>query len=217
MTALRPLVLALLAIAVTATTAAAQPRSDRQVWVSADGQAALAKEVRLGVEQQLRLADSGAGFDETFTQLSLKLRAAGFVGVGVGYRYIVRSDDERRHRGFGDIYLEHDLGPVELEYRLRLQATTRQMDTQTVVRNRLRAGLDLPHRLTPYLAGEVFEVMAPNRELRELRAYAGLDWQTTKALGLELFYLRQQELNVNHPERNDIVGFGMSYRFYKRK
>jgi len=191
----------------------AQPRSDEQVWLSAEGQAVVTKRLRLGVEQQLRLDEQASGFDQTHTELSVAYRLRKFLSVGAGYRFIVRGAEERRHRGMADAALSHDLGPVELQYRFRVQMTTREMDTQTVLRNRVRAAIDLPHRLMPFAAAEVHHVVDPGQELRELRGYLGLDWEATRAVELQLFYLHQRELNVNVPERNHILGMGFRYRF----
>jgi len=193
-----------------ASRASAEP--GRGVWMSAEGQLVVEKRLRLGVEQQLRLEGPATDFDQTFTELSASYRLTSFLSLGAGYRFIVRAD-EQRHRGMADASLEHAFGPIELQYRLRGQITTRgDMEPQTVIRNRLSASVDAPYRLAPFAAGEVHHVVAPASELRELRGYLGVDWGVSKAIRLEVFYLYQREVNVNQPERNHILGLGMRYR-----
>jgi len=214
MTRLLPcVVLAASLLAIRIHAASAQTMSERKLWLSAEGSADLTRKLRLNVEQQLRLDGGATGFDETLTELSLRFRIAKFLRIGAAYRFIVLPD-EQRHRGAGEAQLATALGAVRPSYRARLEVTTRPGDdTQTRLRNRLKVAVNAPHRLEPFLAGELIHVLSPRSEFREVRLYAGTEWQATDELQLSAFYLFQDEHNMNAPERNHIVGLGASYRF----
>lgn len=193
--------------------AGAQTREDTQLWVGAGATAALGKTVRLGVEQELRVG-SQAGFDETFTDVGLGLRFDRFLRAGAHYRYIVQ-DGETRHRVAGDVTASFRKKPIELSWRVRLQATTRENDDALVpIRNRFGVAVDLPHRLEPYAALEVHYMLSPVNEYRERRLYLGVSWGVTKDIDLRAYYLNLREANVAEPDAFHVLGLSLSVQVF---
>ena len=83
------------------------------------------------------------------------------------------------------------------------------------VRNRFKIGVDLPRGLQPFAALELFYLLTPVSEYRETRFYLGLDWNLTSRLDLTAYYMNQKETNVQMPEENQVLGLGISYRFWE--
>ncbi len=197
------------ALLMTGGVAAAQTVADQKVWVSGEGTADVTPDLRLGVEQQLRLNDSASGFEQTFTELGARYRIAPRFRVGGFYRVIVL-DDETRHRFGGDGEARQPVGRAELGFRLRLQHTLRDAGGRTVLRPRLKIAFDAPHRLTPFVAGELFFELGDN-QLDEQRLAAGLDWDATKRVGLTAFYLFQHE-DKKMDEQAHVLGLGVVWK-----
>jgi len=191
----------------------AQTTTDEQLWIFGEGQAELTKKLRLDLEQQLRLDQAATGFDETFTELGLHYRLLKPLRVGGFYRAIFL-DGETRHRVGGDGEARVGFGRVELSYRLRLQYTTRDQGGRTALRNRLKIAVDAPYGLVPFAAGELIYVFEKS-ELREERLYLGVEFAVTKRTGLSAFYLLQNEINVNAPERNHVLGLGLTWTVFE--
>ena len=200
---------AMLAILARGGVAHAQATTDSQVWIFGEGQAELTKKLRLDVEQQLRLDDSARGFGETFTDIGLRYRLFKPLRIGAFYRFVVL-DAEMRHRVGGDAEAQVGVGRVGISYRIRLQYTTRDAGGRTALRNRLKLDVGLPHGFTPFAAGELIYVFEKS-ELRERRLYLGVEWAMSTRIGLTAFYLHKEEVNVNDPETDHVLGLGLSF------
>ena len=189
--------------------AGAQATTGHELWLFGGGIADLTRRLELGLEQQVRLDESATGFNQTFTELSLRYRVARPFRVGGFYRLIVL-DGETRHRVGVDGEALARIDRVRFGYRLRLQHTTRDQSARTALRNRVKIAVDAPHRLTPFVSAELFYVFEKS-ELREQRFSLGLDWAATKKIELTAFYLYQREINVNAPERSHVLGLGLTW------
>ncbi len=196
--------------------ASAQSQTDAKLWAGFTGEVELTRQLRLDIEEELRLGDSFTGFDKTFTQLGLRYRINKFLRVSGHYRFIVTQDDfgsaEIQNRGAGDIELRYGMGKWRADYRLRLQSTVRPDNTRTYVRNKLKGSYRLDKKLAPFAGVEVF-YLTTKSEFREFRVYLGSGWQINRKMGLSVFYMYQNEFNTGDPEQNHILGVGMSYRF----
>ncbi len=205
---LLPLILLLL----LPSAARAQTVEDNQVWMTLEGRADLTRSLRLAVQQELRLGTE-AGYDETFTDIELMLRMSRALAVAGHYRLILL-DGETRHRATGDFVARLRRKPVELTYRLRLQVTSRENDDALVpLRNKLKLALTTLGDLEAYVAIELFYQLSPASEYRETRFYVGAQYQLSKKLDVEAFYLEQRETNVAAPENNHVLGLGVVYSF----
>jgi uncharacterized protein DUF2490 len=209
---LRALLIAAALLAVAPAPARAQVQEDNQAWLTAEGRADLTRALRLTVQQELRVGTE-AGYDETFTDVELGYRINRRFAVGAHYRLILL-DGETRHRVAGDAAVRWRKKPVDLRYRLRLQATTREADSTLVpMRHKFTLGILAPHHLEPYVAVEFHYLLSPVSEYRERRLYAGVEWAATDRLDLEAYFLDQRESNVQLPEHNQVIGLMASWQF----
>lgn len=205
---MRRSLLVLLVIAIP-HLAHAQRATDERLWAEVGVDADLGRRVELGVDQQLRLG-AEAGFVETHTQLEVGVRLARFARVGALYRFSVL-DGEQRHRlaGRGDLRLER--GKVTASYRLTVQETFRPAEQQLVIRNRGKLAVDASKRLAPFASVELHHQLAPVSEFRELRLVLGAEYRLTRRWDLAGYYLFQDEANVKVPERNHVLGVGVTF------
>ena len=187
----------------------AQRVTDERIWLEGGIDAGLGPQLQLEATQQLRLGID-AGFDETHTQLEISWRVVSFVRLGALYRLIIL-DNEVRHRIAGQGELRGKQGKLTASYRLRLQETFRSNNDRLVIRNRGKLAVRVAKRTEPFLAIELHHQLDPQAEFREVRLVMGVDWKLTKQLDLATYYMFQDESNVQMPERNHILGAGLTY------
>ena len=210
------LVLALLVPLLAPSVARAQTQEDTQLWLTAEGRAELTRRLRLAVQEELRVGTE-AGYDETFTDIELTYRLSRAIAAAGHYRLILL-DGETRHRATGDLVARLRQKPIELTYRLRLQATSRENDDALVpIRNKFKLALTTLGDLEPYVAVEFHYQLSPASEYRETRFYLGAQYQVTGALDVEAFYLELRETNVAMPETNHVLGVGVVFSFRQVK
>ncbi|HEY5950507.1 MAG TPA: DUF2490 domain-containing protein [Kofleriaceae bacterium] len=191
--------------------ARAQRVTDERIWLEGGVDAGVGPRLQLEATQQLRLGID-AGFDETHTQLEANFRVVDFVRIGALYRLIIL-DNEVRHRIAGQGELRGKVGKLTASYRLRLQETFRSNDDRLVIRNRGKLAVRVSKRVEPFLAIELHHQLDPQAEFREFRFLVGVDWRLSKQLDLATYYMFQDESNVQMPERNHILGVGLTYHF----
>jgi len=205
-------------------TADAQTVSDQKLWLEGTGEAELSEKSKLAVSSSLR-SGADSGVDQFRIDAIFSYRANEYAAFAGRYYLMFRDGyapldtrDETRHRVAGDVNLRVQPARFELSYRLRLQYTTYQFDQDHFhLRNRFRAAYAATGRIAPYAALELIYLASPNAEYRETRVYLGVDWRIKKRLELGVYYMRQQETNVNTPEENDILGIGVTYTFHRHK
>jgi len=203
---------ALLAVLCSVSQARAQTVDDNQVWMAAEGRADLTERARLSVEQELRLG-SNAGYDQTHTDIELGYRISKALAVAGHYRLILL-DGETRHRVAGDFSARLRRKPIQLTYRLRLQATSRPNDSTLVpIRNKVTVAVAAPHDLEPYAGFEIQYMIKPNAEYRERRIYIGVEWHASARIDLAAYFLDLRESNVNMPAAYEVLGVGLTYQF----
>ena len=201
-----------------AGTADAQSVSDNKLWLSATGELDLTRATQLGLTASMR-SGADSGLDQLRAEVELDHRVTDYLAVGGAY-YLTSKDgnarldtrDEVRHRllGQGTLRLRRDR--FELSYRLRLQFTTYEFDSDHFhVRNKFKAAVSATKHVTPYAALELIHLASPKAEYRETRFYLGVDWRFRKRTELGIYYLRQVETNVNTPELNNVIGIGITY------
>jgi len=217
-------VLLIACLLVLAGTANAQTVSDNKLWLSATGELDLSHATQLGLTAGLR-SGSDSGLDQIRAEVELEHRLTHYLELGGAYYLMSRNGnarldtrDELRHRLFGQGTLRIRPDRFELSYRLRLQYTTYEFDSNHFhVRNKFKGAFAATKRVAPYAALELIYVTSPNSEYRETRFYLGVDWRFRKRTELGIFYLRQVEHNVNTPEHNNVLGVGITYTFRHAK
>ncbi|MCP4302252.1 MAG: hypothetical protein GY783_16825, partial [Gammaproteobacteria bacterium] len=104
------LVVAVIAPSLSAE-ALAQSETDTKLWTGFTGEIELTRQARVDIEQELRLDQSLAGFEKTFTNIGLRYRLNKYLRLSGNYRFIVTEDDVNetivQHRVAGDADLRY--------------------------------------------------------------------------------------------------------------
>lgn len=204
------------------TRAAAQTITDTQVWTGAGVDLDMSDRLRLTWEHSLRFHDDVSALDSAFHELAARFELHDAVRLKAGYRYYMVRGGVTAHRLFGDVSARYRAGKAkwELEYRARLQTTTRPDPDEdlTYLRNRLQAGFAATDAVSPFASFEHFYRFRDQGtdEGRRYRISAGADWDVAKRVSLSLFYTFQREINVAQPEQDHILGVELSYGLDRR-
>jgi hypothetical protein len=202
----------------------AQGVSDQKLWLEGTGEAELGPHLRLAASTSLR-SGADSGVDQFRFDAALGYRLDEHFAFAGRYYVMFRdgyapldTQDETRHRVAGDLNVRVRPQRFELFYRLRLQYTTYPFESDHFhLRNKLGAAYAVTKKVAPYVALELIFLASPNAEYRETRFYVGVDWRIKKRIGLDVYYMRQQEENVRMPEQNDILGGQLTYTFVRNK
>jgi hypothetical protein len=176
---------ATLAFAAAAATllgpAAARAEGDLQLWLEAGVAKKLDKRFAVGFEQHLRFDQDVSRLQAVMPEVSASYRAADPLRFAIAYRLLYERDGDGalvvRHRGHVEARVRHDVGPVELTYRLRFQEEIRPGDDpRHTLRNRLSIQLEETKPWLPTIAAETFHRLGDEEaiELRKLRLTAAV-------------------------------------------
>ncbi len=210
---------AALCISVLATTATAA-ENEVELWLSAQFSAELSDHIQLGVSQGLR-------WDQDLGRLHEVLPAVGLTWCGiphfrpaVGYRFeAVHNKDlawEYGHRLTADARTWFDVGPLELSYRLRVQAAR---DSDPAIdywaptwRNRLQVEYEDLGDLTPYASTEVFVGLGQpdGFGIGRWRVRVGADYDFGQH-EVGVFYMAQRRVGDRRAVRHDVIGLGYEF------
>lgn len=221
---MRHLALLLLSLSVALPASAGQ---DFQLWSEAGIRARIAKRWRLAFDGHLRLEKNLSAVDSVMPELSVSYRAAKFLRLEAGFRYIAEPIEsledtylESWYRFFAGARLSHRFKPVTLRYRLRFEeefgrpwTKNEALTAKHTVRNLLGAEVRLPGGFIPNLSCELFlRVADPDGALHKWRVTAGLDWEIGRHT-LSLYYRIEDPLGDAEDPTRHILGTGYHYSF----
>jgi hypothetical protein len=205
-----------------------QAATDFQPWLEVGVRYAPTKKLRLELDQHLRFDEAFRGHarHEIMPELAVSWRAARFLRLQAGYRYIAKVVEsleepyvDSYHRFYADVRLRYRLEPLTLRYRLRLQERVgRPWDESAwqlthTLRNKVGAEVELPGGFAPFLSGELFvRIDDPDGVLHKWRLTAGLDYEIGSHTP-SLFYRYEDVLDDASEPNRHIVGIGYHYAF----
>ena len=218
---MKRLALLMLCGACLSRPAAATAARDTLLWTSASIRYKPHKKLKLELSQHLRLDQNLSQVERTMPELELTYRPAGWLDLGIGYRYIFErtknGDLEPAHRYHGQLGLEHELGPVEISYRLRYQEKHEEdeFDWTARIRNKLSAQLDTDTAFTPLISAEHFlDTVERPTETTRYRLGIGTKIKLSKPHRLTVRYLYQAD--QREPLSEHILSLKYQYRIPRR-
>jgi len=202
-------------------TVKAQKPTDFELWTGASFKLKLNKKFKVDIEQQARFNDTISALKKTFTELGLKYQMNKSIAFKVNYRFVIRPTKSNQNRISVDAYYHWDKKkfPLSFDYRLRFQDTENVNSGKnfTYLRNKLSVKYNLSKLVDPTIAYEIFYRFNGKTEFRVTRLTIGFDWRLNKKMNLNTFYRLQNDININTPEKQHIVGVSFSYSLGLKK
>lgn len=175
----------------------------------------MSKKLAFLLSEELRLGyDPGHDYS-LLSEAGIKYKLTKQLDVAANLRVTVKPD-EVAYRPFADISYQFEINKWSFEPRLRYQ---HQIEQHELAKNYFRLKSTVSYAVKkgwgPFVSGEVFYHAFYNEgsEFDEYRISAGIEYQYKKVHTLKLYYLYDQEFNVNNAVLKQALGVSYEYEF----
>jgi hypothetical protein len=194
-------------------------QNDFQFWPSAQLNVEVLKDLKLHIEEELRLRENVSQFSRQINDIGVSYRFDKYVKAAVYYRHEAnwKNDDDYTWRSgiYGDVSLRYEPKRFAFGYRLRIQSLkVERNDKQGYMFNgfRHRHKISAEYSIkgspfSPYTEGEIFiDYSKRNGSLVSgYRTWVGVKYAPGKMHAIAIKYGIDQELNAPDPLRAYIV------------
>ena len=194
-----------------------QRPTDLELWTGAELEFKLNKKFSVSISEQVRFNDRVSSLKKSFTQVGMDYKIGKRFSLSGNYRFTFSPNENVSRRIALDAnYKWKEKGkPVSIKYRLRYQNVFGGQ--RTYIRNKIKFDYNLSKLVYPSVAYELFFRLNGRNEFRVSRITLGLDWRITKQFEMTTFYRLQDDIFVNSPERQHIVGLMLAYELDLKK
>lgn len=163
--------------------------------------------------EQFRFNNEISQLKSAITDISLKYKFSKYFKVSTTYRLYVRPELPN-HALYLSGYFNYDIEPVELKYKLTYKKKfkednkTHSIITEEHIRNKITVEYEAAKWLKPFIAYELFYIINYKRGDRfdNYRFYLGCNFKINKDNEIQLYYMREEEINMKKPKRSNIIG-----------
>lgn len=199
--------------------------NDAGLWTSIAIEKKITKKINIVASQEFRFNENVSELGTIFTELGPEFRIYKGFNAGISYRFIQkRSLDNSyniRHRINTDLSYRFKIKDFTISLRERYQVQYGEnyfAGEGEVAKTTLRSKLTVKYRINKKLDasafGEIFNPLYTGvSDITDLRVGVGLEYQIIKPLGVKVFYLINNELNVANPTTDYVSGIGLTYSF----
>ena len=200
---------------------------DAGLWTSIDISKKLSNGYTVSISEELRFNENVTELGTAFIEIGISHKIFKHLTGSIAYRFIQakRMDDSYsiRHRLFIDLAYRIKYKKVIFTLRERLQSQVKDVQSSdagfspqyTSLRSKLTVKYDTDKKYTPWLACEMFYQLSnpEGNEIDNMRYSLGVDYKFNKKNSMSLFYLINEEVNLNNPLTSYIIGVNYSYSF----
>lgn len=202
-------------------------QNDFGVWGSIAVKHKFSQKLSATVEEQFRFNQNGGVLAQYFTDAGLEYSISKKFKVALSYRFINSNQYtyySKRHRLYADLSYRTKFSRIQILLRTRLQEQQQDIHSSEhgripawYSRNKITAKIDLNKKYAPYLSAELFYMLSsPNDDghiVDKMRYTAGVEYEFNRVHAIDLYYLIQQDKNVNDPITDFVVGLGYAFSF----
>ena len=207
-------------------SAFSQNDPDFGTWFTFGIEKSFNKKYILGVNQEMRLRENASRLNLFYTNPYFSYKIKKRFKVSLGYRFINKymyqdKSFSLRHRLMFDASYKQKFGDFSISYRSRIQGEVRDYNCSPMGhfpeyfwRNKFDLSYDIGN-FSPYIGTELrYQIHDPKNPesdygFRRARTYFGTDYELTKKQTLGIFFLYQQEFDIDDPNLGYI--FGLEY------
>jgi hypothetical protein len=206
-----------------------QKQPDAGMWSTLSIEKEITKKIDICIDQEFRLKNNYSDLNLFYTNISVDYSIYKGIKLSVGYRiiekYLIEDFFSFRHRLMFDASYKYKIQNIILSYRSRIQAEVRDYYSskhgqipEWYWRNKFDIKYDLG-KFTPYIGTELrYQISDPrnpsgNHGLHRARMYGGVDYKINNANSIGLYYLVQQEYDIDEPADVYITGIQYTISF----
>lgn len=197
-------------------------QKDFQFWPSFALNVEVIKNLKIQVEEELRLRENATQMSRQINEIGVGYRINTYLKTSLMYR--IEADWKNadtyiwRNGFYADMALRYEPGRFALGYRLRLHSSKISLNEKQqqwfdgfLNRHKFTVAYDIKGSpLHPFAECELFAVLGGSQRssLLAYRAWGGITYSLNKKHDFELKYGIDQELNVPDPLRSYIIALG---------
>jgi long-subunit fatty acid transport protein len=211
----------------------AQQQTDAGMWSTLSIEKDITKKFSVGLDQEVRLKNNSSRLSLLYTNVSAGYKINKGFKLGFGYRWIDKYEKEGyfsfKHRLMLDISCKYKISDLSLGYRSRIQSEIGNVYKSSLGgipewywRNKFEIKYEL-NNFTPYINAEfgyqVIDSKNPRADyaFHRVRTSVGLDYKINKQNSIGIYYLNQQEFDIDDPSNSNILGLQYSISFGRNK
>jgi hypothetical protein len=183
-------------------------QKDTELWTGASIDIPIWDGLSIEPGEQIRIDEGISHLKSAITDLSIKYKISKYFKVSTTYRLYVKPELPN-HAFYLSGYFKYNFNPLELTYKLTYKKKFEE-DNQTEehIRNKLTLEYDLDKWIKPFAAYELFYRLNYKKGDRfdNYRFYLGFNIKINKDHEIQVYYLREEEINMKNPKRSDIIG-----------
>ncbi|MCH8331194.1 MAG: DUF2490 domain-containing protein [Bacteroidetes bacterium] len=188
---------------------------DNELWTGIEFSKEINKKLDLALEEQLRLNDDFGSLKSFFTNVALQQRLHKYIRAGINYRFSIKELIDF-HRITASLIFRYRKKPWTFTYRPKYQLEYGDQIPEKYFRNKLKIRYRVNKDINPFIATELFYNTAYRGRVGlfdKFRLQLGLNYRLKKRKELTVYYMYQQEINVNYPSISNVFGVFYSYSF----
>lgn len=199
--------------------------NDAGMRISITGEKKITSKLRTAFTLENRANDNFGRWSTVFVNVKAQYKINKALTASLSYRYIMRNPAEEntefRHRIFADLSYRIKFSKLTITPRTRIQSQFTQHYANDISerinwlwRNKITAKYS-HNKWNPYIEGEIFYTLNNNRgnTINRWRTVAGCEYELSKKTTLDIFYLRDNRMNVNNPLTLNVFGAGYTFSF----
>jgi hypothetical protein len=199
--------------------------NDAGLWMTVSVEKKISKKFKVVVAEEMRLRENISMIGQLFTDVSLQYKVTKNFLISGSYRFSMKQNldfmYEPRQRIYGDLVYKNKANKFDFYIRTRVQEQDRYIvgvsenNLQTWYwRNKVAAKYDAKD-FTPFISFEAYYSLnnPKGNVIDGLRYQAGTDYKLNKHNSFTLYYLIDQEIQVNNPQNSYVVGVEYNYTF----
>jgi len=199
---------------------------DLNLWSRIAVKYDLSDKTRLAFEQELRLNENLARFDDTHTELGVSYDFNDHWEGGIYYRFVYENNPDRfysiGHRGWLQLEYSNQWSNIKASLRNRFQSTYTDINSSdngknpdSYNRTKLKLAIDpaAGKKIEPYASIEFWYLLDKGVPgfIDQSRGVAGIEYKHSRNVRWDFFYAYQRELQVNRRDVDHIIGIGYTY------
>ena len=194
---------------------------DFELWNTINVEKKIFKKTVLSVQQSVRLRENATQFNSTFTDVGLGYEIVKNLKIELNGRFIIRDKDATNNqRIYGIIDYAKNIQRFDFGLRTRFekQYEVNKIPSKTW-RNRLKLSYNIPNiPLEPFIYFEVFaDINNLQNQMTRTRLCAGSNYKINKQSSLSLYYIYQDDFNIENLSKSYILGIEYDLKLKKFK
>ncbi|MBI5324599.1 MAG: DUF2490 domain-containing protein [Ignavibacteriae bacterium] len=183
-------------------------KKDTELWTGFAIDIPIWENLSFEPSEEFRFDNGISQLKSAITDLGLKYKINKYFKVAATYRLHVRPELPN-HALYLKGYFRYNFEPLDFTYKLTYKKKFEEFNqTQEHIRNKVTLEYEASKLIRPFIAYELFYRLNYKKGDRfdNYRFYLGCNLRINKDHEIQLYYMREEEINMKKPNSSDIIG-----------